>query len=625
VEHEIPLHEAGRALGFNPETLGVDAVATDDHLTYIGHTERRTEQGIDVLLWPEARVCPLSEGGESAYPGPNGGQALGFSERLGLLLVAGENVDEQRAGSALVLDIQTGELSPVERAQGALNTSRAFATVTPFGEGLLVAGGTNPLSEATSIIDARSGEIYSPRERGFAAELVDLVLPRAHHAALELPATGETLLIGGVVPNPNGGPGQELLQLEAVSPTHGASISDLGRLYIGRVDPTALVLTDGRIFVGGGHLPSVEASEMSAPVPVGQVEWFAPHAGPEEHVYAELPARGNRTFAALPGGGVLTVASCPGEPAALRRDCVCVTSTGAACEDEDPQAWVDAFWIGTDLVPRPVGFTRGNVAPCPTPDRPQLLSGSDGSPWLAATRADGSACLWRFEAWPEDPDSASDDPTAGPRFVPTLISLDPAPDPASPLLSFAPDAFVWTSTLGDGGLHGARLGHRGPLTRDDGSLLDYDAARPYRPAHLTPDRFPSGSPDASTPWLRYEHDAITLVPAEPPLTLFVTDTLYDDVSVEVEVDSAGDDAPPEPPLLVFASKTGETSVCSFGPERPATPPVHLLAERLDRQVTLTVVGTDEVVTCEVPTGPLTLGVRAGTATTRLTSLLVKRR
>jgi hypothetical protein len=619
VEREIPLHEAGHPLAFNPETLGVDAVATDDELTYIGHSERRSAGSIDVLLWPEARACALTAGGDSSYPGPNGGQALGFAERLGLLLVAGENVEDQRAGSALVLDTQTGQSSTVERAQGALSTSRAFATVTPFGDGLLVAGGTNPFSAATSSDDARTSEVYSPSQRGFVADSLDLVFPRAHHAAVELPATGETLLVGGVVPNPSGGPGQEILQLEAVSPTQGASITDLGRLGLGRVDPTALVLTNGRIFVGGGYLPD---AEDGASTPVGQVEWFAPDAGPEAHVYTDLPARPHRTFAPLPGGGVLTVASCNEESS--RRDCACVTDAGTACGVGESEGWLDAFWIPADLTPRSVGFARGNVAACPTPKQPLLVPGRDGSPWLVSSNGSGTACLWRFEAWPEEPDATSDEPTARPRFVPTTLALAPAPDPASPLLAFGPDAFVWTSTEGAGGLFGARLGQRGHLTRDSGSLLDFDAQRPFRPSHLAPDRDPSDVPAGSPLRLRYEHGAVTLEPSEPPLTLFVTDTLYDDVRVRLAVDSLDDGVPPARPLVVFASRIGETSTCSWAQSSLAPAPVELVAERLGRQVSLTVSGTGERVSCDAPAGPVAIGIRAGGAPTRVTSLRVER-
>jgi hypothetical protein len=629
VARDLPLHEAGRPLEFNPKTLGVDAVATDGDSAFVGYSGRRAEQSIDVLLWPEARACELVPGSDTAYPGTNAGQALGFAERLGLALVAGENSADQRAGSALVLDTQTGQASPIERAHGALNAYRAFATVTPFGDGLLVAGGTNPFSEATSIVEvASTGELYAPGQRGFTAALVPLGFPRSHHAAVELPATGETLLIGGVVPSPNGGPGQAILQLEAVSPTQGSSISNLGSLYLGRAEPTALVLADGRIFVGGGYLPSVDASEPQGD-PVGQVEWFSPQAGPEDHAYAQLPRRRHRTFAALPGGGVLSVASCWGEREALRRDCVCVTGTGAPCpdgggEEFSAQAWVDAFWIGPDLVPRRVGFTLGNVAACPTPDEPLLVPGSDGSPWLVSHRPDGSACLFRFETWPEDPDGTSDDPTSRPRFVPSAISLDPAPDPASPLVALGPDAFVWTRTTGEGGLLGARLGHRGALTRDLGSLLDYDEQRPYRPAHLAPDRDPSAPSDGSAPLLRYARSTLTLEPAEPPLTLFVTDTLYDDVGIQLGTAALNDGAPPARPLVVFMSARGETSVCGFAPPAPADPEGELVVERSGRQVTLSAPGREDV-GCEVPAGPVSLGVRADSATVVLTQLRVTRR
>jgi len=629
IERDIGVNDAGHALAFNPSTSGVDAVASDAGRAFIGHSERREGDLIDVLLWPERRGCPILPGNDSGYPGGSAGQALGYSASLGVALVAGEDASDKRAGSALSFDAETGEAAVVPRDQGALHSSRAFATVTSFGDGLLVAGGTNPFAGATESADASgTAEVYLPLGPGFDAVPIDLSFRRTHHAALTLPTTGETLLIGGVAPeSAMAGPGQAIRQLEAVSPTtRSSSISGLSALTIGRVDPSALVLTNGRLFVGGGYTPSADAD--AAPAWVGQVEWFSPDA--TQHLfYAELPARRYRTFAALPGGGVLSVASCRDEDLPLRADCACVDSNGAACKPEEPaQAWVDAWWLDAAGARSRVLFAPGNVlASCPTPERPILVSGSDGAPWLVSTRGDGeAACLWRFEPWPElsapgdDPPAGDLDPSSHARFVPTALTLEPAPDPRSPPLSLGPDALLWVPL--DGGLFGARLGHRGPLSRDDLPLLSRSDDSPFRPAHLAPDRDLHPLDAASSAAnVRFNGDgSLTLEPADPPVTLWAADTLYEDLTISLEVPFASANAALVFPALVFGGPLDSNPVvCSWpNPDDAAPPlsPVHLTAERRGASVLLSTADW-AASTCEVPAGPLAIGLRAGSTTTVL--------
>ena len=627
IESDISVNDAGRALAFGPETSGVDAVARDAPgdagQAFIGHTERRDADRIDVLLWPERRGCPVAAGGDEGYPGAGAGQALGFSPRLGVAVVAGEDASDKRAGSALAFDTETGEAGVVLREQGALGSSRAFATVTEFGEGLLVAGGTNPFSGATAAADASgTAEVYLPRGPGFEPSPIDLKFERTHHAALTLPSTGETLLVGGAIPTsaPDGG-GLVIRQLEAVSPTtRRSSISDLATLSIGRSDPTALLLTNGRLFVGGGYVPALDPSE--APTPVGQVEWFSADAT-RRLFYAELPARPNRSFVALAGGGVLSVASCP---KTSRADCACVNADGASCDPDDAN-WVDAWWLDADGLPERVVFAPGNVlASCPTPERPLLLPGSDGSPWLVSARGDGTACLWRFEPWPEgavpneDPAANVADPSSHARLLTTALTLDPAPDPRSPPLSLGPDALVWIAS--EGGLFGARLGHRGPLSRDDLPLVSRSEDSPFRPAHLAPDRdvHPlDGASSGAKPSVAFD-GSLRLEPTNPPVTLWATDTLYDDVAISLDIDAAPDGAwPTFPELVLGGTLVAEPVVCRWpepGPESPSPSTVHLVAERRGANVVLSASAAGST-TCAVPTGPVAVGVRAGATPTVL--------
>jgi hypothetical protein len=638
LETDIGLDESGRPLAFNAATSGVDAVArdspTDTALTFAGHTESRRGDAIDVLLWPAAQACPLAAATSGVYPGGGAGQALGFSASTGVVLAAGENADDQRSESALTFDSDRGDVASVERAHGTLHVSRAFATVSEFGGALLVAGGTNP-SEASSPVDAPStAEVFTPASGGFEPELVELWSRRAHHAALRLPMTGETLLVGGFAPDSaSTGPGQLIHQLEAISPvTRSSSITDLDVLELGRADPIALLLSDGRILVGGG---SSAATGSADALPVGMVEELSPDA--KGHLfYVELPKREARTFAALPGGGVLSVASCA---AAQRSDCICRDATGGECDESDPDApWIDAWWIDPDGNVAPVGLAPGNgLSLCPTPAKPMLVPGSDGSPWLiSANDARAPACLFHFEAWPEEAPSAQDSaatsaPADRPRFIATTFTLEPAPDPRSAPLALGPDAFVWVPA--GGGLYGARLGHRGPLTRDEFSLLASDPNAPFRPEHLVPDRDPrvsratgaDGSAVPAVAYVRSTKPTLTLAPAVPPVTLWAADTLYGDVLISLKIEAPADGGAPSLPLLVLASNTtGESVACAWpaaGAE--ASTPVTLTATRRGDTVTL-VTPAATTTTCGAPAGSVALGVRASAGVTTLSDFELAR-
>jgi hypothetical protein len=628
VQRDLGLHATGRALSFNPATIGVDAVANDSAGAteggFIGHSERRHDDRIDVSLWPEQTACEVVSA-DGGYPGTGAGQALGFSAKSGLSLVAGENAGDQRAGSSLVFATDTGEASIVPRERGTLRVSRAFATVTEFGDGLLVAGGTNPATNAAPEDAAGTAEVFDPATAGFEPTLVELWSRRTHHAAVTLATTGETLLVGGLAPDAAGsGPGQLIRQFEAVSPsTRTSSISGLLALDLGRVDPTALVLTNGRILVGGGYAAGGDANAPRG-APIGQIEGFSADA--TSRVFrAELPPRENRTFAALPGGGALSVASCRNDPS-RGDECSCFTADGAPCQPTDGnQAWLDAWWIDPNGTATAVTFEPdGVVAPCATVDTPLLAAGSDGAPWLTFPRADGTpACVWRFEAWPAASDPS--DPASRPRFVMTTFALDPSPDARSALLGFGPDAFMWIGA--NGGLFGGRFGQRGPLTRDFSLLLSsFDA--PFRPAHLMPDRDatrPTSSADAPPVAFERTGSRLTLTPVEPSVTVWVTDTLYDGVAISLGVEPTSDGSVPALPVLVFQSPKGATGTCAWNtpPAAGASAVVTVTASRNGGHATLSAPNVADA-TCDVPPGSLAIGIRADSAAVTLTELELSR-
>jgi len=636
----LGLDAQGRELAFDPRTAGIDAVvsrrqdgdASAPVPALTGHTERRGNTGIDVLLWPSGRSCALSDG---PYPSGSAGQALGYASGAGLALVAGEAVNarggEQGSGpgSALVFDAERGDASLVPR-EGALHVPRAFATVSAFGDELLVAGGDNPLGSST-LDAAATAEVFSPATHAFHTTL-DLTFRRTRHAAVTLADSGETLLIGGIEPDSEGGgaPPREIRLFEAVSPAHGSSISELGELSVGRVSPTALVLDDGRIFVGGGSSPGSDTAHPEG-APLGLVEYFSPDAK-SAVLYAELPPRAHRAFAALPGGGVLSVAPCNGSAPG----CSCVTKAGTACaasDGTDQQPYVDAFWLDPEGTLEPVLFAPSADAACPTPALPAFAPGSDGAPWLISGDGDASAaCLWRFEPWSSE--SSGGSAPLGPRFVSTRVELDPPPDPRVAPLSLGPDAFVWVATGAATGLFGTRLGHRGPLTRD-GELLSAPPNGVPRPTHLAPDHNPNPAL-GPVRQARASFDPnlfrLTLEPPEPPappLTLWVTDARYDDatVTVSIVVPSGSGDASALFPLVLFGSQPFGGDACAWPAASTASiaaGQVTLSAVRHGAAVTLSSAGSTAVRRCASATGPLSVGVRAGAATTTLVSLLVER-
>jgi hypothetical protein len=602
----LPLRGPGRSLGFSEETTGVQAIAAHDATRLIGYAERRAgAEAIDLLLWPEGSACTLHVASETdEYPGNAAGQALGFSAAAGLALVAGENAADRRSGSALRFETSTG-LSAVQPREGSPRRPRAFATLTPFGDGFLLAGGHDPNDKLLQVLT--DAEVYSSEAAAFTTA-IPLVFPRTHHAALVLRATGETLLIGGTS---SGGP---VGQLEAVSPRSGASsTSGLEQLKTPRLDPIALELDGGELFVGGGRFPNGD--------PVGSLEWFSADASRalDERVF--LPPRPHRTFVAMPGGGVLSVGGCDPD---LRDQC----------------ETVDAWWITPEHALEPVAIDRRG-RDCPLPERPQLTTGSDGSPYLVAVGdASDAGCafaLYRFNPWPRDYSAEAEaclaDPAAsacavldvGPRFELTDIQLTPRPDPRVPLLSLAPDHFLWVSADNPGSLAGIRLGERGTLTRDALPLVALtDPLNRLRPLHLVPDR------NTLTPLLRGEAPAahfertLTLLPAVPNVSVWVSDTRYEDVSVTLDLTPEPEQQPTPPPLILLGNTALGADAGCVWPDLPSAPPSPLRAQllRLGTEVELSLAGVTR--RCSVPAGALPLGFRAGSAVTRVRSIAITR-
>lgn len=483
-------------LSFPSDTLALDSSAYPESSdeVFIGFSERGST-GLDFLLWPEGRACELLRAG--SYPVGLGGEALGFASASGLLMLAGsEGFSSSAVVGALTFDARTGQ-SIVVDPRAAMRRPRSFATVTGFGQKLLVAGGEYPIHESASPASVfnETGEVYDPRTGSFETDFVPLAVGVGRHAATLL-ESGETALIGGR---------SEVLEaasfIQVVSPlTRTTKL--LGTLNVGRSAPTALRLDDGRLFIAGG--------EDAAGNPVGALEWRAADASPLPAPFdgtISLPPRFDRAYAPLPGGAVLAVGGC--EDRAPQADEDCARECQRGCP---PQPSYEAFWISADGAVTALSLAIGA-------GRPSLLPGSDGGPWLIA-----EGQLYRFDPWHA-------------RFEATGIELGPG-------LTRAPgrfeamglDSFAWLTQDAQGvALHGVRLGTRSLFSSDVPLVTLRHPADPSRPAHLVPDRAPSAD-------LSYEGGrgalAFATSSGSAKTCVWISDALFADFSAEFEFSSS---------------------------------------------------------------------------------------
>lgn len=496
----IPLSRGATALEFPITTRAVAAKVSVAAQRFAGYAERKDDRGLDLLLWPELRSCPIFRpDGALGYPGRAGGQALAYVEELGLVVAAGGNdalVSDAIVG-ALSFDTERGRVTTLDTSEpGVLRRPRAFASSTRFGERLLFAGGETPVFGVpdVDIEPLASAEVFDPVGGGFTGELIELNSSRTHHAALTLP-DGRTLLLGGRSKSGNTSIAQ--YQLETLDPN--TSRASIAGTITGRIDPRALALSDGRIFVGGGV--DIDGKPVE---PAG--EWLSARLEPDETpLPAAIAARFDRAFAALPGGGVLAVGGCEDRaPVDEREADVC---SGACRHGCPPSGGYDAFWIDARGVATPVALDE-IAAP-----RPILLPGSDGSPWLVAASdsVPSVAKLFRFNAW-----TRSFSPVSLPSE--TVLPRPGFPQP----LGLGADLFVWIDDADERGrLLGLELGTRSRFAEDRALVLSSDPLDPSRPLHLAPDRAPPA--DAYDGTLRLSGD----------LDVQVTDTDYADVTVKL--------------------------------------------------------------------------------------------
>jgi hypothetical protein len=201
-------------------------------------------------------------------------------------------------------------------------------------------------------------------------------------------------------------------------------------------------------------------------------------------------------------------------------------------------------------------------------------------------------------------------------FVPVEPNVENWPNFGSRLTSLGPDAFAWF-TEGDAPFFaGARAGVRGALSQNETLLVTAPSA-PEVPLHLAPDRRPDAGRLEPRAIFLSDQGRLILEPSadgSPSVRVFVTDARYDDVTVTLGFFGAG------VPLLLLGSTEIGNNECPW-PENPESP---LVVTRRGQRVTMTD-ATGAVSRCEnAAGGAISLGIRAGSTTTTITALGVKR-
>jgi hypothetical protein len=588
----LPLDRTGAALRFPSATQALEA-RVDQSPGFWGYGER-TSQGLDVLLWPKQATCVVFRpDGSQGYPGKRGGQALGYAAGSRTVLAAGGNdalVSDAIVG-ALTFDVATGALSTFDTSEpGVLRKPRAFATATSYGGKLLVAGGENPLfGVAEPDIEPRdSAEVFDSALQRFVGE-IELLLPRTRHAAVTL-ADGRTLLVGGRTKSGNASLGAR--QLELLDPR--SDRAEIGQQIEERIDPRALLLSDGRVFIGGG---TTFTGQPAAPAGA----WLTPDAKPDATLdAAELPLRYGRAFAPLLGGGVLAVGGCEERDPDSDDDAArCAALCERGCPPRDNV--YDARWIAADGSVSRVELD-GISAP-----RPVLLPGSDGSPWLVASAASDplAPVLYRFNPWDSSFSAVS---------APGELQLPRAEFPQPVVV--APDTFVWLDELDEHGqLLGLKLGTRNRFAQDVALVLQTDEQVRTRPLHLVPER-PLREPE------RYDGRLWLNQDATPPTVVRLADTDYADVTLQIHLLDAGD-TPSVPPVVLLGDVRlgGETCAWPDGETRGGDADIPTLA-RSGEHAELRYHGARQL--CTAPKTRVSLGITAGSGESVIARIDVRR-
>ena len=593
---------ADARLGFPPATLALDASARSDssEQPFIGYGQRIATD-LDFVLWPRGSACELERpGSNDSYPGKWGGEAMGYASSAGLVMIAGSNDDMSSAiVGALTFDARTGESHVVDpKLRAVLTEPRAFASVSDFGGKVLVAGGENPIHDASApaTVLRETAEVYdpAPQVQSFEPALLKLAVPRTRHAAVTL-ASGESVLLGGRADDSNASG-----FVEVIAPDTRVS-KLVQNLRFGRNAPSALVLSDGRVLVAGG--------EDAAGHPIGALEWRAADAsslGAPWDGSVALPARFDRAWVALPGGAALGVGGCEDRSPQAGENCAAWCARGCPpLPDSSTKQSYDAFWVAADGAVSALDFPFSAA-------QPTLLAASDGRPWLVTSGVDGtgnaapgSSVAYRFDPWQKT-------------FVETDLDLGtPASESPARFVSTGTDAFVWFEQDADGPVvQGARWGTRSTFVSDVELITLRDAEDARRPAHLVPDRPPSD--DVHYDSARGVLAFAKLGSTAPAPCVWIADAQYANFTARIDFSSAA--APTlklgENPIV--DANSAEASACRL-PSVDTAAGASLTLVRTGAQLNITL--NAESVSCNVVGERLALGVcgsqRGAVAVTRL--------
>jgi hypothetical protein len=584
----LPLYGSTRDLRFPANTAAIEAVVSDGARRFLGYSDRRREAGFSLSLFPERRECRLVAAEQDAFPGHNTAKAFGFSPASGTLLVAGGSLEDELLQGALAFDLDRATVQRIPDPGAefcstcGLHTPRAHATVTEFGPKLLVAGGEVPPEPGLDVDPGSRAEVFDPALGQFEPEGIALLRGRSRHAAVVL-RDGTTLLVGGT------GEDGLVSQFELVSPeSRRATLLGLAELRFGREHPQALVLSDGRVFVGGG------VDEQGAPI--ASAEWFSADATDPEFETALEPKARDWSFAPLAGGGVLGVAGCeperePDEPCTgvgcptnCTANCCLARCPDGGCPSDK------AVWFGPDGVPTAITAPARFAAP-------MLAPGSDGSPWLFDA-ALPSAPLFRFNPWRAE-------------FERTTATIHSPPARDAPIVSLGPDAFAWLTASEPPELIGFRAGTRSVFSSDLPLVTLVDPEDPARPWHLAPDRAVPPDMFRRSETSMQNELALGAPDAEP--RVWLTDALFGDVSVSIDYTGA-------PPILLL----GETRVGSESCPWP-DPELRGGALRVVRAgASLRLDQSKRTALCDGPSGSVAIGLAAADATSNVSRLEVAR-
>jgi hypothetical protein len=467
---------------------------------------------LPILLWPRDRACPLARF-DAAPADPDtdrvepGAWSLGASARLEALLATGPLGPSGPVESTFV-DLNDASTSPL--ASGDPRSPRPSASLSELGDGLLLAGGIDPVSGRASA----SAELFDPELGSFTDESLALSVPRARHAALGLPG-GQSLLIGGV--SDTGAPLRSV-EVLARGSTRFSRLFEL--LEEPRVEPRAVLLGQNRILVGGGY----DLDPGGARRPLERVEFLSTDFTDVTEPSIELlPAALDRAFVALGPGAALAVGGCAPDgcsAAACGGDCV---PCDGGCVSRA------AWWIDALGEPHELEL----LAPGLSAAAPKLVAGANGSPWLIA---DGR--LGRFDPWLA-------------RFVPVDAGRPAAgAHVLGEPVAVRPGLFAWLESTATGiELLGFYHSQRGAYAQDIAPLL-VGSAQGVVP-HLPP------TSDDGAVRLRYSA-ATGLELAGAAAVVSVADTDYAAFTLELSLSSG------PPPLLQLVAANGAPVDAAFG-------------------------------------------------------------